>query len=126
MASDNELTFYNSLKMKLAVIIGVLQMLFGGILLKIIIIKCFNLGVVLKGMNNINDRKPLDFFFEFIPQFLLLAGLFGYMDLLIVLKWLTDWNPVGVSNAPSIITIMIDIPLKLGQLVILIIFFLNF
>jgi V-type H+-transporting ATPase subunit a len=28
-ASDNELSFYNSLKMKLAVIIGVLQMLFG-------------------------------------------------------------------------------------------------
>ena len=72
-------------------------------------------------MNNINDRKPLDFFFEFIPQFLLLAGLFGYMDLLIVIKWLTDWTAsVGVSNAPSIITIMIDIPLKLGQLVFLI------
>lgn len=81
----------------------------------------------MRGLNNINDRKPLDFFFEFIPQFLLLAGLFGYMDLLIVIKWLTDWTSVGVSNAPSIITIMIDIPLKLGQLVFyFFLIFLNF
>lgn len=71
----------------------------------------------MKGLNNMNDGKPLDFFFEFIPQFLLLACLFGYMDLLIVLKWLTDWTTVGTSNAPSIITIMIDIPLKFGALV---------
>lgn len=77
-------------------------------------------GIVLKGLNSINDKKPLDFFFEFIPQFLLMMSLFGYMDLLIILKWLTDWTTVGISNAPSIITIMIDIPLELGALVLFI------
>lgn len=72
----------------------------------------------MKGLNNINDSKPLDFFFEFLPQIVLMTSLFGYMDLLIVLKWLTDWSStVGISSAPSIITIMIDVPLELGALV---------
>lgn len=73
----------------------------------------------MKGVNNINDSKPLDFFFEFLPQIVLMTSLFGYMDLLIVLKWLTDWSStVGISSAPSIITVMIDVPLKLGALVL--------
>ena len=50
--SKNELTFINSLKMKLAVIIGVAQMA---------------LGVCMKGLNNLYYRKPVDFIFEFIP-----------------------------------------------------------
>lgn len=81
-----------------------------------------NIGIILKGINSVNDKKPLDFYFEFIPQLLLMICLFGYMDLLIVLKWLTDWTTVGISNAPSIITIMIDIPLEFGALVNFIIF----
>ena len=39
------------------------------------------------------------------------------MDLLIIIKWLTDWSMVDTSNAPSIINIMIDIPLEFGSLV---------
>ena len=48
----NELTYMNSLKMKLSVILGVSQMV---------------LGVFLKAMNNIQFKKPIDFFFEFVP-----------------------------------------------------------
>ena len=46
--------------------------------------------------------------------------LFGYMDFLIVFKWTIDWNVVGTQNAPSIITTMINMPLKLGKTVPLI------
>jgi V-type ATPase 116kDa subunit family len=46
--------------------------------------------------------------------------LFGYMDFLIVYKWLTYWPDASV--APSIITTMINMPLKLGKTVIFYVF----
>lgn len=90
----------NSLKMKMAVIIGVLQM---------------SLGVCLKACNAIYFRRYVDLFHEFLPQILLLLLLFGYMDLLIIIKWLTNYS--GHENdAPSIITTMINIPLNGGRI----------
>ena len=86
--SSNELNFFNSLKMKTAVLYGVAQM---------------SLGICLKGLNCIHKSAYIDFFFEFIPQIVFLLCLFGFMDLLIILKWLTDWT--GQQNlAPSIIS----------------------
>lgn len=40
--------------------------------------------------------------------------LFGYMDFLIVYKWLQPWKLYD-SSAPSIITTMINMPLKVGK-----------
>jgi hypothetical protein len=40
---------------------------------------------------------------------------FGYMDLLIIIKWLTDYNHKE-HTAPSIITTMINIPLNGGKI----------
>jgi hypothetical protein len=45
--------------------------------------------------------------------------LFGYMDFLIIFKWLKNWN-TNLYPPPSIITTMINIPLKLGKTVNLI------
>jgi V-type ATPase 116kDa subunit family len=42
--------------------------------------------------------------------------LFGYMDFLIVYKWLQNWGYYS-TVAPSIITTMINLPLKLGKTV---------
>jgi V-type H+-transporting ATPase subunit a len=50
--SSNTLVFLNSFKMKISVIFGVIQMIG---------------GVLLKGANTLHYRKPIDFFFEFIP-----------------------------------------------------------
>jgi V-type H+-transporting ATPase subunit a len=50
--SKNELQFMNSLKMKIAVILGVLQM---------------SLGVFMKAFNALHFRNALDFIHEFIP-----------------------------------------------------------
>ncbi len=100
--AKQNLQFVNSLKMKVSVIIAILHM---------------TVGVIIKAFNSLYFKKKLDFFFEFIPQFIFLFLLFGYMDFLIVFKWLTDWN--GNKNPPpSIISTMMNIGLKLGKTVI--------
>lgn len=75
--STNSIIFNNSLKMKLAIVLGVSHM-------------CF--GILLKGLNDIHMGSVIGFICEFIPMMLFFAGLFGYMVLLIILKWITDWT----------------------------------
>lgn len=107
--STNELTFSNSLKMKTSVIFGVVQM---------------SLGIFMKAFNALYFRRYIDFLFEFLPQIVLLWALFGWMDLLIIVKWLTPWevpcaqtgSRFDSSQAPSIITIMIAMFLKGGAI----------
>ena len=93
--SLNELTVINSLKMKLSVILGVLHMI---------------LGILLKGLNSIFIGDYVEFFFVFIPEIILMSILFGYMDVLILLKW----NKLFVDSrkAPDIKGLMMDIFLK--------------
>lgn len=78
------------------------------------------LGVFVKASNTIYFGRAIDFFFEFIPQLVFMILLFGYMDFLIIYKWLTFWPDASV--APSIITTMINMPLKLGKTVIVYVF----
>jgi len=99
--SRNELAFYNSFKMKMSVIIGVIHML---------------LGIVLKGFNEIYFRNYIGFFFEFLPQICFMTILFGYMIVMIFIKWSIDWND-NTGNAPSLITQMLDIFLSFGSVV---------
>lgn len=96
--SSNELAYSNSMKMKIAVIIGVCHM---------------TLGIILKGCNALYFNKKLDFMFEFVPQLVILVAMFGYMDLLIILKWLTDWTGRS-GRAPSIIQTMIAMFISFG------------
>ena len=99
-ASTNEfINFANSFKMKVAVILGVLQM---------------SLGIFMKAINSIHFRNWLDFFAEFIPQIIFLWCLFGFMDVLIIAKWVIHWP--NTNLAPSIITTMVNMVLKGGDL----------
>lgn len=50
--AKNELTYMNSLKMKISVILGVAQM---------------SLGVIMKALNSLFFKRYIDFIFEFIP-----------------------------------------------------------
>ena len=95
----NELSFLNSFKMKMSVIIGVLQMI---------------LGLFLKGMNGIYFGDYVDFFFEFIPQLIFMCLLFGYMILMIYIKWGTDWSD-DLSKAPSLISQLLMLFLNMGS-----------
>ncbi len=73
-----------------------------------------SLGVFLKACNSLYFRRYSDFLHEFVPQILLLLLLFGYMDFLIIIKWLTNYTGHEYM-APSVITTMINIPLNLGK-----------
>jgi V-type H+-transporting ATPase subunit a len=75
--ASNELLFFNSFKMKLSVILGIIQMF---------------MGTCLKGINAIFFSEKLDLLFEVIPMILFAASLFVYMIFLIVMKWSINWN----------------------------------
>jgi len=85
--------------MKLSVIFGVAQM---------------SLGIFLKASNALYFDRKLDFYFEFIPQILLLWAIFGYMITLIIVKWLIYYDDKSV--APSIIAYMIEMFLNFGAI----------
>ena len=97
--ASNELSFLNSFKMKMSVIIGVLQMI---------------LGLFLKGFNGIYFGDYVDFLFEFIPQLIFMCLLFGYMCLMIYIKWGTDWSD-DTSKAPSLISQLLMLFLNMGS-----------
>ncbi|KAL7997802.1 putative V-type ATPase, V0 complex, 116kDa subunit family [Plasmopara halstedii] len=114
--SSNELLFFNSFKMKISVIFGIVQMTF---------------GILLKGWNNLYFRDYSTFFFEFVPQIVFAVSLFCYMIVLIVLKWSIDWtermkhevcpyNFAGEHTGcrpPSLVNTLINIALAPGSVV---------
>ena len=75
--ASNELLFFNSFKMKLSVIFGIIQMFF---------------GTILKGINSIYFGEKLDLYFEVVPMIVFAASLFIYMVILIFMKWSINWN----------------------------------
>lgn len=70
--SANLLTYVNAIKMRMSVIIGVSHM---------------TMGICVKGLNSIYNGKWLVFIFEVITGLIILLGLFGWMDFLIIYKW---------------------------------------
>ena len=96
--AENQLTFFNSFKMKFSVVIGVIHMM---------------LGIFLKGLNDNYYKNIYGIIFEFFPQFIFMAVLLGYMVVLIFIKWSTYFY--DTSRAPSIITHLINLAIKGGS-----------
>lgn len=104
--TSNKLLYYNSLKMKMAVIFGVGHM---------------SIGLFFALANMIHFGHFLDIFLEFIPEVLILWSTFGYMCFLIIYKWCVNWfDPiyVGKFDPPQILPMMTDFflsPWKMSQ-----------
>ncbi|WKY01213.1 hypothetical protein Q1695_015316 [Nippostrongylus brasiliensis] len=102
LAEANKLTFLNSMKMKLSVILGVSQMAF---------------GVLLSYQNYKYFKSQLDIKFMFIPQIVFLCAIFVYLCLEIIVKWIVftagpkdvfGYQYPGSSCAPSLLIGLIN------------------
>eukprot|EP00242_Pyramimonas_sp_CCMP2087_P004638 CAMPEP_0198211454 /NCGR_PEP_ID=MMETSP1445-20131203/23973_1 /TAXON_ID=36898 /ORGANISM="Pyramimonas sp., Strain CCMP2087" /LENGTH=838 /DNA_ID=CAMNT_0043885717 /DNA_START=197 /DNA_END=2713 /DNA_ORIENTATION=+ len=78
--TKTELQFTNSMKMKMSVIMGVVQM---------------TCGIFLSALNHRQSKDRLSMMYEFIPQVLFLSSMFGYLSILIMMKW-----TMGTREAP--------------------------
>ncbi|XP_053206596.1 V-type proton ATPase 116 kDa subunit a 1-like isoform X2 [Panonychus citri] len=90
--SGNKILFLNSYKMKLSVLLGVGQMLF---------------GIVLSFYNHRYFGDRINILCEFIPQVIFLLSIFGYLNLLILAKWIT-YDSTQSGCAPSILITLIN------------------
>jgi len=91
----NSLSYYNSLKMKLSIILGVTQMV---------------VGIILSAFNGWHFKHYVDVYFEFVPQLLFMLCLFGYLVILIIYKWScppSHWVAFG-NSPPFLLNVMIQ------------------
>ncbi|XP_029693324.1 V-type proton ATPase 116 kDa subunit a isoform X1 [Takifugu rubripes] len=95
----NRLSFLNSYKMKMSVIIGVIHMSF---------------GVVLSIFNYLHFRQKFNVYLLFLPELLFLLCLFGYLIFMIVYKWLA-YGARDSSQAPSILIHFINMFVMQGK-----------
>ncbi|KAM4675758.1 V-type proton ATPase 116 kDa subunit a 4-like [Discoglossus pictus] len=85
--SKNKLTFLNSYKMKMSVVVGITQMIF---------------GVIMGLLNHINFRRPMNILLQFIPEMIFIICLFGYLVFMIIYKW-CQYDVYTSQGAPSIL-----------------------
>eukprot|EP00731_Ephydatia_muelleri_P033228 Em0026g48a len=98
LIAANKLTFSNSYKMKMSIILGLFQLLF---------------GVILSIVNNIKARSVISIVGVSIPRVLFLMGLIGWLVFLMFYKWCRFYS--DPTKAPNLLLTLIYMFLDFGS-----------
>jgi V-type H+-transporting ATPase subunit a len=91
--ASNKIVWSNSFKMKSAVVMGIMQMLF---------------GLLISFKNHTYFRNRLNIIGVFIPEMIFLCSIFVYLVFTIIFKWLF-WGAEDSDCAPSLLINLINI-----------------
>ena len=86
----NKLNYVNSFKMKFAIIAGVIQMV---------------AGVCTKCANCLYFKDMVTLYWVYIPEMVFINSIFGYLCILIIMKWTTNWDATYVLNNEQVVGI---------------------
>lgn len=96
--AKTELTFTNSMKMKMSIVLGVIHM---------------DLGIIMSLFNQVYFKDNISIWFVFVPQILFLNCLFGYLCFMIIFKWSINWR-VDPNGKADLYNVMINMFLSPG------------
>ncbi|KAJ3124414.1 H(+)-transporting V0 sector ATPase subunit a [Nowakowskiella sp. JEL0407] len=97
LLSENKLIFLNSYKMKMAIILGFIQMMF---------------GISLQIVNHRFFKRPQSIYAETLPQIIMMCCIIGYLVFIVILKWCMTFEG---RTAPSILNTLIFMFLAPGK-----------
>ncbi|KAL5510488.1 hypothetical protein EMCRGX_G006042 [Ephydatia muelleri] len=98
LIAKNKLTFSNSYKMKMSIILGLFQLMF---------------GVVLSIVNHIKSRSYISIIGESVPRVIFLTNLIGWLVFLMFFKW-CKYYP-DATKAPNLLLTLIYMFLNFGN-----------
>ena len=88
--SSNKLSYQNSVKMKQAIVLGVVHM---------------SLGIFCKLFNLLYYNKRASVFLVWIPEFVFMTFIFGYLAIIIFVKWGINWDDRYILNNDRILVL---------------------
>ncbi|MES1913065.1 MAG: hypothetical protein MHM6MM_005295, partial [Cercozoa sp. M6MM] len=96
--TETHMVFFNSLKMKMSIVMGTAQMLF---------------GLFLSLSNYVANKDKVSILLQFIPELIFLVAFNGFLCFGIFYKW-TQEHIGGVRELPSLITVIVSVFLNMG------------